>query len=57
MSVCNFVIKINGLTGVLLHETFINKRAILWGDEEAGPTYPSERHGLLASRESGYETT
>lgn len=54
--VCEVVVEIDSLTGVLFHETLVDDWSVLDGDVEAWPTYPSERHGLFAAGERGDET-
>lgn len=57
MTICDVVVEVDGLAGVLVHEAFIDDGTILWGDEEAGPADPGERHGFLGAGEGGDEST
>lgn len=42
VSISDVIVKIDGLAGVLFHQTLVNQRAIFWWDEETRPTDPGE---------------
>ena len=52
MAVGYVIVEVYCLTRVLLHETFIDERAILGGDEEARPSNPGEVERFLEARKS-----
>lgn len=55
MTICDVVVEVDGLAGVLVHEASVDDGTILWGDEEAWPADPGERHGFLGAGEGGDE--
>jgi hypothetical protein len=55
--VSEVVIEVDGLTGILLHETTVDKRTVLERDIETRPADPGKIHRLLAAREGGDEAT
>lgn len=52
VSVCDVIVEIDGLAGVLLHQPLVDDGAILWRNEETRPANPGEGHGLFAAGES-----
>lgn len=52
VSISDVIVEIDSLAGVLLHQSFVDQRAILWGDEETRPADPGEVERFLKARES-----
>ena len=57
VAIRDIVVEIDGLTGVVLHESLVDIGPVLGVDVEARPSNPSEGHRFFATRQGGYETT
>lgn len=55
VAVCDVVVEVDSLAGVLIHEAAVDEGSVLGGDEEARPADPGEGHGFFAAGEGGDE--